>query len=84
MAAEVKLGLIIEALEMADDSVSSYMEVETGEVRPITEEEFDLAEDPQTVIEELPDWQRPVTRQIRQVPPAFRQWFFRRSRAVLV
>jgi hypothetical protein len=73
MAAEVKLGLIIEALEMADDSVSSYMEVETGEVRPITEEEFDLAEDPQTVIEELPDWQRPVTRQIRQVPPAFRQ-----------
>jgi hypothetical protein len=49
------------------------MEVETGEVRPITEEEFDLAEDPQTVIEELPDWQRPVTRQIRQVPPAFRQ-----------
>jgi hypothetical protein len=73
MAAEVKLGLIIEALEMADDSVSSYMEVETGEVRPITEEEFDLAEDPQAVIEELPDWQRPVTRQIRQVPPAFRQ-----------
>jgi hypothetical protein len=73
MAAEVKLELIIEALEMADDSVSSYMEVETGEVRPITEEEFDLAEDPQTVIEELPDWQRPVTRQIRQVPPAFRQ-----------
>jgi hypothetical protein len=73
MAAEVKLELIIEALEMADDSVSSYLEVETGEVRPITEEEFDLAEDPQTVIEELPDWQRPVTRQIRQVPPAFRQ-----------
>jgi len=56
MAAEVKLELIIEALEMADDSVSSYLDVETGEVRSITEEEFDLAEDPQTVIEELPDW----------------------------
>jgi len=42
---------------MADDSVWSYLDVETGEVRSITEEEFDLAEDPQTVIEELPDWQ---------------------------
>jgi hypothetical protein len=31
MAAEVKLGLIIEALEMADDSVSSYLDIETGE-----------------------------------------------------
>jgi hypothetical protein len=49
MAAEVKLELIIEALEMADDSVSSYLDVETGEVRSMTEEEFDLAEDPQTV-----------------------------------
>ena len=46
MAAEVKLKLIIEALEMADDSVSSYLDVETGEVRSITEEEFELGEDP--------------------------------------
>jgi len=36
MAAEVKLELIIEALEMADDSVSSYLDVETSEVRSIT------------------------------------------------
>jgi Uncharacterised protein family (UPF0158) len=50
MAAEVKLELIIGALEMADDSVSFYLDVETGEVRSITEEQFDLAEDPQTVI----------------------------------
>jgi len=58
MAAEVNLDAIIEALEMANDSLSSYLDVETGEVRSITEEEFDLAEDPQTVIEDLPDWQR--------------------------
>jgi len=58
MAAEVKLDVIIEALEMADDSISSYLDVESGEVCSITEEEFDLAEDPQTVILELPDWQR--------------------------
>jgi len=58
MAAEVELDEIIEALEMADDSISSYLDVETGEVHSITEEEFDLAEDPQTAIEDLPNWQR--------------------------
>jgi hypothetical protein len=58
MAAEVELDVIIEALEMADDSISSYLDVETGEVHSITEEEFDLAEDPQTAMEDLPNWQR--------------------------
>ena len=57
MAAEVKLERIIEALEMADHSISSNLDVETGEVCSVTGEEFDLAEDPQTVIEDLPDWQ---------------------------
>ncbi len=50
--------MIIEALEMADDSISSYLDVETGEVHSITEEEFDLAEDPQTAIEDLPKTRR--------------------------
>lgn len=58
MAAEVELDVIIEALEMADDSISSYLDVETGEVHSITEEEFDLAEDPQTAMEDSPNWQR--------------------------
>jgi hypothetical protein len=58
MAAEVKLDAITEALELADDSISSYLDVETGEVHSITEEEFDLAEDPQTALEDIPDWQR--------------------------
>jgi hypothetical protein len=58
MTAEVKLDVIIEALEMADDSISSYVDIETGEVHSITEEEFDLAEDPQIAIEDLPNWQR--------------------------
>ena len=39
MAAEVKLDAIIEALELADDSISSYLDVETGEEHSITEEE---------------------------------------------
>src|SRR5260370_38545596 len=67
MAAEVKLDVIIEALELADDSISSYLDVETGEVRSITEEEFDLAEDPQTVIEDLPNWQREAVKLTRSI-----------------
>jgi hypothetical protein len=58
MAVEVKLDAIIEALELADDSISSYLDVDTGQVHSITEEEFDLAEDQQTAIEDIPDWQR--------------------------
>jgi hypothetical protein len=67
MAAEVKLELIIEALEMADDSISSYLDVETGEVCSVTEEEFNLAEDPQAVIEELPDWQSEPVKLARSI-----------------
>jgi len=67
MAAEVELDLIIEALEMADDSISSYLDVETGEVHSITEEEFDLAEDPQTAIEDLPNWQREAVTLARSI-----------------
>lgn len=67
MAAEVELDVIIEALEMADDSISSYLDVETGEVHSITEEEFDLAEDPQTPIEDLPNWQREAVTLARSI-----------------
>jgi hypothetical protein len=67
MATEVNLDAIIEALEMANDSLSSYLDVETGDVRSITQEEFDLAEDPQTVIDDLPDWQRETVKLARNV-----------------
>ena len=67
MSAEVKLDVIIEALEMADDSISSYLDVETGELHSITEEEFDLAEDPQAAIEDLPNWQREAVRLARNI-----------------
>ena len=67
MSAEVKLDLIMEALEMADDSISSYLDVETGEAHSITEEEFDLAEDPQTAIDDLPKWQREAVKLARNI-----------------
>ena len=52
---------------MANDSLSSYLDVETGEVRSITDEEFDLAEDPHTVIEDLPDRLRQAVQLARNV-----------------
>jgi hypothetical protein len=67
MAAEVKLDVIIEALEMADDSISSYLDVETGEVHSITEEELDFAGDPQAAIEKWPDWQRETVKLARSI-----------------
>jgi hypothetical protein len=67
MATEVNLDAMSEALEMANDSLASYLDVETGEVHSITEEEFDLAKDPQTVIEDLPDWQRRAVELARNV-----------------
>lgn len=63
----MELDVIIEALEMADDSISSYLDVETGEVHSITEEEFDLAEDPQTAMEDLPNWQREAVMLARSI-----------------
>jgi hypothetical protein len=58
MAAEATIEALLEALELADDSISFYFDVETGQVCSITEEEFDLAEDTQTDGKKLPDWQR--------------------------
>jgi hypothetical protein len=58
MAAEVNLGAILEALELADDSILSYLDVETVEVCSITNEEFEFREDEKMVLEDLPDWQR--------------------------
>src|SRR5258708_4121145 len=58
MAVEVKLDAIIEALESVADSISSYLDLETGQVHSITEEEFDLVEDAQTALADVPDWQR--------------------------
>jgi hypothetical protein len=67
MATEVKLDAIIEALEMANDTISSYLDVETGEVHSIAEDEFELADDPETATEELPEWQREAFKLARSI-----------------
>ncbi len=70
MAAEVKLEAIIEALELASDETSSYLDRESGEVHTLTEEEFNLAEDEETVLEDLPKWHREAVELARRIRKA--------------
>jgi len=52
---------------MAEDSISSYLDVETGAVLTITEEEFELAEEQELEDEDLPDWQRETVTLARSI-----------------
>jgi hypothetical protein len=56
IAAEVKRGDIIEALELASVENSAYFDTETGEVYTVSGEERELAED-EAPLEEIPDWE---------------------------
>lgn len=55
MAAKVKLSDIIDALELAGDEHSFWLDRETGEVRMLTDEVVDYAEE-DTPIEQIPEW----------------------------
>src|SRR3974377_861096 len=67
MPARVKLEAIIEALEFTSDSTSSYLDLETGEVLTLTEEEFSHADDPPGADEDLPEWQREQVELARRI-----------------
>src|SRR5580693_304605 len=67
MPAIVKLETIIEALEFASDSTSSYLDLETGEVLTLTEEECSLADDPLSADQDLPEWQREQVELARRI-----------------
>lgn len=67
MTAGAELDAIVEALEMADDSTSSYFDAETGKVHSITEEEFSLAENPRRPQKDLPAWQRESVQLARSI-----------------
>jgi Uncharacterised protein family (UPF0158) len=67
MAAEVKLDEIVDALEEASESMSSYLDVETGQILSITDDDVSLAEDPATAVESLPDWQREAVSLARSI-----------------
>jgi len=57
MGYPVKLSDIIEAIEFQTDEISAYVNIKTGEVVTVTQEDFQAAEN-QDDLDEYPEWQR--------------------------
>ncbi|MCX6372158.1 MAG: UPF0158 family protein [Actinobacteria bacterium] len=66
MAVTVSLRRVVEELEAQTDSITAYLNRETGDLYTIQEEEAGLAEDGAD-LENLPDWQRDEVAEIREV-----------------
>ena len=67
MAAEVDLEEIIEALELAQDESFAFLDVETGEVHSFMQDEYELAEEEKTDVDDLPEWQREIVEDAKRV-----------------
>ena len=67
MAHEAKLEAIMEALKLADDTTSSFLDRETGEVHMLNEEELSLAEVSETELDQLPEWEQEVVMLARRI-----------------
>jgi hypothetical protein len=65
MGTTVAMDDIMEALELAADEASSYVNSKTGEVLTLTHEELQFAE--HDSVDDLPDWQRESVAQAKQV-----------------
>jgi len=65
-ALRVKLSDIIEGLEFQSDEQSSFLNLTTGEVVPITDEELRAAENDEP-LEDFPDWQHDVIRMAKDI-----------------
>jgi hypothetical protein len=68
MPTVISLKDVIEALELAGDEVSHYLDPDTGEITMVTGEERDLVEeDDEESLEDLPDWQKETLPKVRAV-----------------
>jgi hypothetical protein len=56
MGFPVKLSDIIEAIEFQMDESSAYLNIKTGEVVTVTQQDFEAAEN-QDALDEYPEWQ---------------------------
>ena len=65
MATAVSVLEVVEALELASDEMSSFVNTSTGEVRTVTHEDLQLAEDEDDP--SAPDWQREAVEDARAV-----------------
>jgi len=66
MPLPVKLKDVIEALEMAADSISYFLDRRTGEIEMITDEVWSAAEN-DDLISEYPEWQRELVLKAREI-----------------
>jgi hypothetical protein len=57
MVFPIKLSDITEAIEFQTDEISSYLNMKTGEVVTVTQEDFQAAEN-QDDLDEYPEWQQ--------------------------
>src|SRR6266446_666012 len=66
MPPQLKLDDVIEALEVAGDEHSHYLDKRTGEIVLITNEEMEAAEEDE-LISEYPEWQRESILKAREI-----------------
>jgi hypothetical protein len=66
MAAKISIREIVEALELATDEMSSFVNASTGQVTTVTHEDLRLAEEDATP-SDLPQWQQDVVAQAKDV-----------------
>ncbi len=67
MALPVLLREVIDGLDMAGDSVRTYINRKTGEVVPVNLEDASLVESAEPLDDDLPDWQREDLKEAERV-----------------
>ena len=61
-----KLSDIMEAIEFQTDEISSYLNIKTGEVVTVTQEDL-LVADKQDDLDKYPDWQKETIKTVQEI-----------------
>jgi hypothetical protein len=67
MSSSPKLDDLIDALEEQSDSLSAYLDRQTGQVVLVSDEEFSWAESEPDELEAMQDWQKEAVETARQI-----------------
>jgi hypothetical protein len=66
MAIVVSLKEVVDAMDLPNSEWTSYLNPKTGEIVTVTDEDRQLAEDPDLDEQDLPDWQRESLPKVRE------------------
>ena len=66
MSLPIKLNDVVEALEIAGEELTHYLDRRTGEIVMVSNEEMEAAEEDE-LISEFPDWQREAILNAREI-----------------